>query len=169
MSKIIMLLVVIAIGTSFMSCAGPEGPRGETGPDSSVYEYRNVSFNPSNQYTFSRGISLKLEDNVLIYRLSGVINSTTPVWQLIPRTIYFDNGDEFDYDYDFTRVDFAIYVGGNYDYTTETLLLNNQIFRVVVIPAQFVNRGVIKNLDLTDYYAVVKAYNIDENSIKKIK
>lgn len=169
MSKKIILLLVIAIGTSFMSCAGPEGPRGETGPDSSVYEYRNVSFNPSNQYTFSRGISLKLEDNILIYRLSGVINSSTPVWQLVPRTIYFDNGDEFDYDYDFTRVDFAIYVGGNYDYTTETSLLNDQIFRIVVIPGQFANKGIQNPINLEDYNAVIKAYKIDESKIKTIK
>jgi hypothetical protein len=166
MSKKIGLLLAIVGATVLLSC---EGPQGETGPDSAVYEYQNVSFNPNNQYTFSRQINTKLEDNVLIYRLSGVINSSTPIWQLVPRTIYFDNGDEFDYDYDFSRVDFTIYVGGNYDYTTETFLLNNQTFRIVVIPGQFANKGTKNTLDLSNYKAIIKAYHIDESKIKTLQ
>ncbi|NHM06976.1 hypothetical protein G4D82_07060 [Flavobacterium sp. CYK-4] len=171
MKKIILLLVITS-SLIFAGCEGPEGPRGETGysAEAAVYEYQNadITLDQNGDYSFRRSISTNLEDSVLIYRLSGTINSQTPIWQPIPRTVYLDNGNEFDYDYDFSRVDFSIYAGGNYNIALSPELLYDQTFRVVVIPGQFANKGNANAIDLSDYEAVIKAYHIDESKIKSL-
>ena len=177
MSKKIILLLVIAIGTSFISCAGPEGAQGPPGPtgytvESEVFELRNVNFDLdiNNEYSIYRSLNpqILLSDNILIYRMSGTINSQTPIWQLIPRTIYFDNGNELDYDYDFSRVDFTIYAGGNYNIATTPSFLFNQTFRIVIIPGYLSNKGSQNAINLDNYNAVIKAYHIDESKIKSL-
>lgn len=101
-------------------------------------------------------------DVVLIYRLSGTIDSNTPIWQLIPRTLFLTQG-ELDYDYDFSKEDYTIYAGGTYNLALTPQYLNNQTFRIVIVPANLV-QGVDKN----NYPAVMSALNIKENQIQKI-
>ncbi|WP_309641705.1 hypothetical protein [Flavobacterium sp.] len=167
MKKIILLIAIVGT-TIFCSCEGPEGPQGATGysAESAVLEYPhvNLTIDQNGDYTFYREINTDLEDNVVIYRLSGTINSQTPIWQPIPRTVYFDNGDEFDYDYDFSRLDFTIYAGGNYDIATSPELLNNQTFRVVIIPGYFANKS--SNIKEMDYDTLIAKYNIDDSKVK---
>jgi len=164
--KRIILLVAVVGSVIFSSCEGPEGPRGETGynAESAVYEYPNVYLNADNNYTFAQNLDTNLEDNVVIYRLSGTINPQTPIWQPIPRTIYGDNGNEFDYDYDFSMFDFTIFAEGNYDIRTSPELLNNQTFRVVVIPGYFANKN--SNITAMDYDALIAKYHIDDSKVK---
>ncbi len=170
MRRIILLLLVVS-ATSFIGCAGPEGPRGETGfsAESAVLEYQHVdlTLDQNGDYTFYRQINTNLEDSFVIYRLSGVIDSQTPIWQPIPRTLYLDNGNEFDYDYDFSRIDFTIYAGGNYNIATTPNLLNNQTFRVVIIPGSFANRSA--NLAGMDYNSLISKYSIDDSKIKMMQ
>lgn len=99
MSKKNILLLFIVITSSFVSCSyqespiGPQGPQGPTGysAESEVFELRNVNFelDINNEYSIYRQLNpqILLSDNILIYRMSGTINSQTPIWQLIPRTI----------------------------------------------------------------------------------
>lgn len=172
MKKLLFLFALVGV-TAFTSCEGPEGPRGAAGPDSQVIELLNVPFGFSNQFgwniyhEFSEfGLAPYDSDSVLIYRLSGTIDSQTPIWQPIPRTIYFEgSSDELDYDYDFSPVDFTIYAGGNFDISTEPTFLNNQTFRIVIIPGHFENK---MSVDLNDYNAVIKAYGIDESKIIRL-
>lgn len=170
--KKIFLFLAITSSLIFVGCEGPEGPRGETGysAEAAVYEYQNVdiTLDQDGNYSYRNAINTGLEDSVVIYRLSGTINPQTPIWQPIPRTVYLDNGNEFDYDCDFSRVDFTVYAGGNYNITTSPELLYDQTFRVVVIPGQFANKGNVNAVDLSDYNAVAKAYHIDESSIRRI-
>ncbi len=173
MRKIFMFLAVAGL-VSLSACQGDEGPQGPAGPESQVLELNTVNFGFDNEFgyniyhTFSDfGLAPYDSDNVLIYRLSGTIDSQTPIWQSIPRTIYFaDSSDELDYDFDFSPVDFTIYAGGNFDISTEPSYLNGQTFRIVIIPGYFANR---KNVDLTDYNAVIQAYGIDDSHVKKLK
>lgn len=135
-----------------------------------VFELKNVNFAINNQGQFEifRNLNPNIfaSDNILIYRLSGTVNPTTPIWQLIPRTLYLPQG-ELDYDYDFSKVDFTIYAGGNFNLTLAPSYLNNQTFRIVIIPGAFSNR-LSAPIDFSDYNAVMTKYNINQNNIKQL-
>lgn len=163
MSKKIILLFAIVGATVFSSCEGPQGDTGYSA-ESAVLEYQNVDLNSGNNFAFAQNISTNLEDNIVVYRLSGTINPQTPIWQPIPRTIYLDNGLELDYDYDFSRIDFTIFAVGNYDISTSPELLNNQTFRVVIIPGNFANKS--SNIKEMDYDTLIAKYNIDDSKVK---
>lgn len=176
MKKILTLFAVVGL-IVFSSCEGPEGPPGLDGPKgdpgfvSEVFELNNVSFsfNANDGYNIYRQLNPMIADSdvVLIYRLAGTINSNTPIWQLIPRTIYLSNNRELDYDFDFSRQDFTIYATGNYDESTTPDLLNNQTFRIVIVPGSFSDKSVNKP-DYSDYNAVIKKYNIDDSNVQKL-
>lgn len=133
---------------------------------SEVFEIKNVNFgfNPTDGYTIYRSFNPQIfpSDVVLIYRLSGLINSNTPIWQAIPRTLYLPQG-ELDYDFDFSSIDFTIYAGGNYNLALTPSFLNNQTFRIVIVPGFFSKNS---SVDLNDYNAVIKAFNIDDSKVK---
>ncbi|SEF92382.1 hypothetical protein SAMN05421847_1047 [Halpernia humi] len=135
---------------------------------STAYDLNNVSFakDSNGNYTIGRNFNNPLveSDVVLIFRKSGTTNNGSPVWQSIPRTLYLTQG-ELDYDYDFSKVDILIRAGGTFDPGLAPTYINNQTFRVVVVPA---STGKNANLDLTDYASVAKFYNIKESNIKSL-
>lgn len=162
MKRILLFLAVIGL-TTLSSC---EGDRGPAGPRSEVFELQNINFqlNADNEYTIFQNLNPQLldSDNILIYRMAGTINPQTPIWQLIPRTLFLDEG-ELDYDFDFSAVDFTIYAGGTYDLGATPQFLQNQTFRIVIIPGYF-SKG--SDLDLNDYDAVIKAFNLNDSNVK---
>jgi hypothetical protein len=84
----------------------------------------------------------------------------------MPQTFFFGNGTlDFRYDFDFTIYDVEIYMEGFDLASVSTNYRNNQIFRIVVVPAGFTNRT---SVDYTDYNAVIQALQIDESKILKI-
>jgi len=115
-------------------------------------------------YTIYRALNPKIfaSDVVLIYRMRGTIDANTPIWQLIPRTLFLPQG-ELDYDFDFSKEDFTIYAGGNYDLSTTPSYLNNQTFRIVIVPGSF-STSINKN----NYADVITALNIKESQIQNI-
>ncbi len=126
----------------------------------------NFKYNNVHGYIVERSFEEPLGNTevVLIYRSAGVNNIGSTVWQSIPRTLYVGDGDELDYDFDFSKDDIMIYAKGNYDISTTPEFLNNQTFRVVLVPA---SRGANKSsLDRTDYESVIKYYNIDDSKVK---
>jgi len=181
MKKIITLLAVIGM-LVFQGCTGPEGPPGPPGYDgqdgqdgqdgliAEVFELNNVSFVndpadvPDLGYYIYRKLDPKIydSDQILIYRLAGTIDANTPIWQSIPRTLFLAEG-ELDYDFDFSKEDFTIYAGGTYNLALTPQYLNNQTFRIVIVPGYF-----SKSIDKNNYFAVVKALNIDESQVQKI-
>ena len=169
MKKIVTMLVLIGI-TVLSSCEGPQGPAGQNGysAESEVFELKNINFgrNDVDGYNISQTLNPQIysSDNILIYRLSGTIDSSTPIWQLIPRTLYLNQG-ELDQDYDFSREDFKIYAGGTFDLTLAPQYIQNQTFRIVIIPGYFSGRS-SKKVDKNDYNAVIKAYHIDDSNVK---
>jgi hypothetical protein len=78
------------------------------------------------------------------------------------------SGRELHYDFDFSNEDFKIYAGGNFNLATTPENINNQTFRIVIIPGYFSNKGIKSTVDLSDYKAVIKAYKIDETKIKRV-
>lgn len=175
MKKIITILAVIGM-FGFQSCEGPEGIPGRDGFDgvkgdpgfvSEVFELKDFDFGYSskNVYTIYQKLTpnISASDVVLIYRLSDIIDSSTPVWQLIPRTIYLSNNRKIDYDFDFSKEDFTIYARGNYDLESTPDYLDKQTFRIVIVPGSFST-----SIDKSNYLEVMSALNIKENQIQKI-
>lgn len=112
MKNFITLLAVVGM-FSFQSCTTTTNTNdNDTIP--LAFELKNINMIRvnSNSYSFyMKFIDSKLKGNIfgsetiLVYRLAGTLDSNTPIWRLIPRTIYFDNGDELDYDFDFSKED----------------------------------------------------------------
>jgi hypothetical protein len=170
MKKILLFLAVVGI-TALSGCSGPQGPSGHDGysAESEVFELRHVNFgySASSGYTIYQTLNPNIysSDTILIYRMSDLINANTPVWQLIPRTLFLPQG-ELDYDFDFSKQDFTIYAGGTYDLGLTPAYIQDQTFRIVVIPGYFSNRGGKPIVDKNDYNAVIKAYHIDDANVK---
>ncbi len=172
MKKIFLLLAVVGM-TFLQSCEGdegPAGPQGPAGPSAEVFEIRNVNF--INDGTGNYGIIYDLNpailnaDMILVYRLSGVSNGLD-IWESIPKTIYFSNGEELDYNFDFTTNDISIYLG----YTDQSVLtpnfIQNQVFRVVIIPGYLSNK-VANDTSYGNVKEVLKLTDADfENSARK--
>jgi len=168
MKKIITLLAVIGM-FSLQGCTGPEGPQGIPGEDgliAEVFELKNVNFtyDATDGYLIYQKFTPNIyaSDVVLIYRLSGTINSSSPIWQPIPRTLFLTQG-ELDYDFDFSKEDFTIYAGGTYNLSLTPQYLNNQTFRIVIVPGSF-----SASVNTSSYAEVMKALNVNESQIQKI-
>lgn len=176
MKRIIILLAVVGM-FGFQGCTGPEGPEGPPGYDgqdgliAEVFELKNISFvnepfdSPDKGYFIYQKLIPKIldSDQILIYRLAGTIDSSTPIWQSIPRTLYLAQG-ELDYDFDFSKEDFIIYARGTYNLALTPQFLNNQTFIIVIIPGYFSTA-----IDKNNYQAVTKALNLDENQVQQIQ
>jgi len=171
MKKITLLIAFIGMITLQSCTVNEEHDHVDNDTIAEVFELRNVNFSYNSStggYFIYRNLNPQIysSDNILIYRMSDVINSNTPVWQLIPRTLYLNAG-ELDYDYDFSRVDFTIYADGTYNLANTPQYINNQTFRIVIIPGYFSNKSAVE-VDFNDYDSVVQAYGINPNTIKKI-
>jgi hypothetical protein len=175
MKRIILLLAIIGI-IILQSCTVNEGRNGQDGlngqngysAESEVFEIKNTNFSysASNGYNIYRQLNpqIRAADVLLIYRLSGTINPTTPIWQQIPRTLYVPQG-ELDYDFDFSKQDFTIYAGGNYNLNLTPNYIQNQTFRIVIVPGTFSGKS-SENLKDLSYDEVIEKYNIDDSHVK---
>jgi hypothetical protein len=168
MKKITLLLVFIGM-IGLQSCTVNDNTDNvDNDTIAEVFELRNVNFGYDNQYGYNIYQTLNPQlypaDVLLIYRLSGTINSSTPIWQQIPRTLYLDQG-ELDYDFDFSTQDFTIYAGGTYDLALTPTYINNETFRIVIVPGYLSNR-MSNKVDYSDYNAVMKAFNINDSKVK---
>jgi hypothetical protein len=117
----------------------------------------------SNQYTISQNISILNTDVVLVYRNINSNTSGGKVWQLLPKTSYLTGSRELDYNFLFNTQKVEIFTEANFDQSTMTpsesnTYLNNQTFRIVLVPAS----GKNANIDYNDYNAVVKYFNLKE-------
>jgi len=162
MKKIISFLVL----TIFIltSCEGPQGPPGYDGFDgedgglivANAFQIE-VDFTPGNNYEVieAYGFEVFPFDVTLVYNAWETDNFGNPIWRLLPQIVEFNEG-QLQYNYDFTQDDVRIFLDGTIDFG---LLGNewtqNQLFRVVVIPADNVDAVNIQNLD-----EVLKAGNI---------
>lgn len=164
MKKIIALLAVVGM-FSLQGCTIEENSV-DNDTIAEVFEIKNINFvlDPVDGYIIYQKFTPTIfaSDVVLIYRLSGTINSTTPIWQLIPRTLFVTQG-ELDYDFDFSQEDFTIYAGGTYNLASTPQYLNNQTFRIVIVPASFST-----SIDKNNFSAVMTALKVNESQIKKI-
>ena len=164
MKKIITILAVIGM-LSFQGCT-PTDNAVDNDTIAEVFEIKNINFvfDPTDGYIIYQKLTPAIFDSdvILIYRLAGTVNANIPIWQPIPRTLFLTQG-ELDYDFDFSREDFTIYAGGTYNLSLTPQYLNNQTFRIVIVPASFA-----ASVDTRNYNAVMAALNIKQNQIQKI-
>lgn len=172
MKRIFLLLAVVGM-TAFQSCSSDDtADQNDTDTIAEVYEIRNVNF--LNDGTGNYGIVSELNpqifnsDMVLVYRRAGNAGGN-PIWESLPKSIYFDNGAVLDYNFDFTVNDISIYLGYSNATALSPAYISNQLFRVVIIPGYLSNRGGNSSIDLSDYNAVVKAYGLNDKNIKTLE
>ena len=168
MKKIITLLVLATF--ILTSCEGPQGPPGFDGFDgedgglivANAFQIE-VDFTAANNYEIieAYGFEVLPYDVTLVYNAWDTDNLGNPIWRLLPQIIEFNEG-QLQYNFDFTQDDVRIFLDGTIDFG---LLGNewtqNQLFRVVVIPADNVDAVNVQNLE-----EVLKAGNIKSFEIK---
>lgn len=162
MKNILSLLFISTL--LFTSCEGEQGPRGFDGVDgldggiivSSAFEIE-VDFNLANNYEIIEpyGFEVLEFDVTLVYILWDTADGQD-IWRLVPQSVEFIDGT-LTYNYDFTQNDVRLFLDGTTDFSLLTSeWTQNQVFRVVVIPADNVD-----GLDFSDINAVMKANQIE--------
>ena len=176
MKKFASFILLIAVFT-VISCEGPMGPPGVPGEDGTsllgtVFEMQG-DFKPSNNYElyfdFPQNFEIYETDVVLVYILWEVANvngKQTDVWRLLPQTVLLNDG-VLQYNFDFTVVDVKIFLEGTTDFNNllpaET---NNQIFRIAVLPADFMAK---KSVNINDYNSLKSLPGLKLNELERIE
>ena len=168
MKKFLPLLLLLVTSVFIFSCKDDNDDVQVNVDYPAVYDLKsiNFSYNATDGWNYFQSFTRPLldQDYVVIFRQSGTSNGS-PVWQQIPRTLYLTQG-ELDYDFDFSKNDFAIYAGGTYDISTTPQYINNQTFRVVLVPAVFGNKNAAASeLSKMTYEQIIAKYNIDDSKV----
>ena len=112
----------------------------------------NVNFTEPNFEVLVDFDPIFSDEVLLVYRRWE--NNT---WRLLPQTIFFDDGNELDYNYDFTQTDVSIFLDSTLDLNTlGSEWTQNQNFRIVIIPAESIN-----GVDTSDLNNVMEIFNIN--------
>ena len=177
MKKIYLLVLSIV---ALVACEGDQRPPGFDGFDG--VDLRAQSFQVTLNFgapDYSQRVffpddlpQLSLDEMALVYirfaqepdGQGGLIN----VWRLLPQTLYSDFG-EYQYNYDATFEDVRIFLDGpastNFAFFGPADL-NNQVFRIVVLPIDLANDP---NFDVTDYNSVMELGGITDSDIITIE
>lgn len=170
MKKIFVLLVAITT-VLFQGCEGPMGPQGPQGPEglegvivtSRAFEIEGVGFTADNNYSVVEdyGFEIYPYDVVLVYILWETDNNKA-VWRLLPQSVFFDEGT-LQYNFDFTDVNVRFFLDGTIDFKSlDTTWRLDQVFRVVVAPADNLGR-----LDYSDYDATTRMLGLEDKDFQK--
>ena len=154
--KTFALILLTSFTVVFMSCEGDPGPPGPQGPQGPAGDYLigqafeiEIDFLESENFEYieSYGFETYPSDVTLVYILWETTNGFD-IWRPLPQTSQFDDGTLV-YNYDFTDVDVRFFLDGTTDFTAlGSAWTQNQVFRVVVVPADFVRDIDTTNLDL---------------------
>lgn len=181
--KTMKAMILLAAAALLTACVGEPGMDGRDGYDGkdgvdgvnilgSAFEIEG-DFTATNEYLlyfqFPNTIEVYESDIVLVYILwetvTGSDNKPLDVWRLLPQTVILDEGI-LQYNYDYTREDVQVFLGGTIDFAT---LLpaewENQVFRIVVMPADF---AIDLSLDVTNYNMVMKSLDLGSNKVPRI-
>ena len=165
MKRLFSLFTVFTL--LFIACEGPQGPPGFDGLDgldgldgaiiaSSAFEIV-IDFNADNNYEYieAYGFEVLPSDVTLVYILWDTDNGQD-IWRLMPQTTYLNDDSTLVYNFDFTQNDVRFFLDGTTDFSTlDNVWTQDQVFRVVVVPADNVD-----GIDVSDINAVLSLNNI---------
>ena len=161
--KHISYLILVFASFFMMSCEGDPGVDGVDGGllVSSAFEIE-IDFNTENDYSEieAYGFNVFPSDVTLVYILWDTINGQD-IWRLLPQTVEFEDGTLV-YNYDFTQTDVRFFLEGTTDLDNiGDAWTQNQIFRVVVVPADNID-----GLDISNLNSLIQATNIEDFNIR---
>lgn len=170
----------------FTSCEGPEGPPGFDGLDGrdglNGLDGINVtatlidvegSFNSANDFSFFYDFQDDVDTNfdfaVLAYLREREIEledgSFTDVWRPLPTTILSDQGI-YQYNFEHTFFDIEFFMEGDFDLSTlNPDFLNNQVFRIALVPADLLANG---EIDVTRFGESLNKIEINSSTPTEI-
>jgi len=157
--------IFLALTFLFNACEGPQGPPGFDGFDgldgglivSSAFEIV-VDFNNENDFEFieAYGFEVFPSDVTLVYILWDTLDGQD-IWRLMPQNVFFDDGSILTYNFDFTQEDVRFFLDGTADLLTlDDVWTQDQVFRVVVLPADNVD-----GIDTSNLNFIMEANNIE--------
>ncbi|GHB35839.1 hypothetical protein [Mongoliitalea lutea] len=176
MRKLLAILFVLGGFAGIQSCSGPMGPPGLPGPQGAqgqpginilaeVFEVENVNFTSANEFreVFEFTRAIEPSDKIASFILWQIDNGVD-IWRPLPQTVFLPSGIML-YNFDFTRFDFSFFLEANFPLNqAPTDFTRNQIFRIVVIPADFTNA----RLDFSDYNALMEFIGKTEEDVVKL-
>jgi len=158
MKKLLILGLIISTGL-FQSCTVNENPQPITNELlAEVFEVK-ADFTPANSFRNYYNLNPVIFDSdvLLVYEFVGLDKNGADIWKPLPQIYTSDNGIH-QYNFDFTKVDFSIFLDANFD----RMRLNNswrlgKTFRVVIVPGKFASivdknnlQNVMNTLKLTE-------------------
>lgn len=175
--KTLAQLLIILLTMSFISCKGPRGLPGldgRPGEDGGIYLGTAFKlkgdFTADNQYSllykFPSSFEIYESDIVLVYILWEITNDQyeDEVWRLMPQTQIVDTRDGtaiLQYNFDYTFHDVQVFLDGDVNFATlGPGDLENQYFRIVVLPVDFAEQANINN-----YNSIINSPELYINSI----
>ncbi len=168
-------LIVLLISVTLLSCEGPQGPPGPPGFDGligNVFDVE-VNFTPGNGYSnliaFPNNIEVFESDVVMVYLLEEQVSDPSgpiDVWTPLPQSFFVDGGNQVVYNFNHTFLDVNLFLDGNAN--LDTLgpgFTNNQVFRIAILPADF-----LENFDgnLQNYSQVMQALKVQNPDLEVI-
>jgi hypothetical protein len=154
----------------FQACEGPPGPPGLPGIDavnivSRTFEER-INFTAANNYSDRLRFTQPIEegDVVLVFVKWEEDDGARSIWRALPQTVFFDDRIVLIYNYDFTNIDFTLFLEGTVDFTTlGPEWITDQLFRVIVVPGDFAS----SRIDFTNYEAVTAMLGLKDEDFKR--
>lgn len=174
MNRKLLPLLLLGVIALFQSCTGPKGDPGPQGGDvlGITFDITNVDFTAANEWSFTlnfdkEDIEVLPSDAVLVY-VDWSTGNNPPAYRPLPQTAFVNNG-LITYNFDRTDADMMLFLDTNLNLANvATDWTHDFDFRVVVVPSDFLKGRANAEVDLNNYEAVVKAFNIDESKVKKI-
>ena len=166
LTSILMIAMALFLG----ACEGPAGPPGMDGDSfiGTIFEVQG-DFTPENNYliynSYPSNVVVYDTDVVLVYILWEDSNGMD-VWRLMPQTVVLPEG-VIQYNYDYTYTDFQIFL--EFTIPADNLLpaeTDNQVFRVAVLPADFVAR---KDVNVNDFNSIIDNPELHLPTINRIE
>ena len=171
-----LAILFSAFGLFLASCSGPSGPVGPQGPQgipgqNGGLEFAKAielitDFTPANDFSLveNYGFDVFPADVPLIY-IRWKVDNGTEIWRQLPQSAYLSQGI-LSYNFDFTQDDFSIFLDGTVqDFSkVPTSYLNEQVFRIVVVPSEFLETGRLKS---KSYEAITETFGIKESDFIK--
>ncbi len=168
--KKLISISMIAMALFLAACEGPAGPPGLDGDSfiGTIFEVQG-DFTPENDYliydTYPSNLVVYNTDVVLVYILWEDSNGMD-VWRLMPQTVVLPEG-VIQYNFDYTYTDFQIFL--EFTIPEENLLpaeTDNQVFRVAVLPADFVAK---KEVNVNDFNSIIENPQLNFSTINLIQ